>query len=45
MPVTEENIYRWLSHPQEMKPGSKMPNFIFSNDTLKALSHYLGQLK
>jgi hypothetical protein len=35
MPVTEENIYRWLSHPQEIKPGSKMPILFLATTPLK----------
>lgn len=45
LPVSEGDVYQWLKNPQRIKPGSKMPNFIFSQDTIKALAHYLAQLK
>ncbi len=45
LPVSEDNLYKWISHPQAIKPGSKMPDFIFSKDTLNALVHYMTQLK
>jgi cytochrome c oxidase subunit 2 len=45
MPLNEANLYKWVNKPQEVKPGSYMPNFIFSKDTLDALVHYMAQLK
>ncbi len=45
MNVDSMNIYKWISDPQKVKPGSKMPDFIFNKDTLQALTAYLLQLK
>jgi cytochrome c oxidase subunit II len=42
---TPENLYLWLQNPQKIKEGSHMPNFILSNDELKALVNYLEELK
>lgn len=39
------NLFKWISHPQEIKPGAHMPNFIFSKDTVNAIVHYLNQLR
>jgi cytochrome c oxidase subunit II len=45
MAMTEENLHAWISDPQMVKPDSKMPNFIFSKDSVDAVVHYLTQLK
>lgn len=45
LPMNKENLYKWISNPQAVKPGSYMPGFIFSKDTLDALVHYMTQLK
>jgi cytochrome c oxidase subunit II len=45
MPMTEENLHDWISDPQLVKPDAKMPNFIFSKDSVDAIVHYLTQLK
>jgi cytochrome c oxidase subunit II len=45
MPMNEENLHAWISDPQAVKPDSKMPNFIFSKDSVDAIVHYLTQLK
>ena len=41
---SETNLFRWISHAQEIKPGAKMPAFIFERDSIKAIAHYLSQL-
>jgi cytochrome c oxidase subunit 2 len=41
----EENLFKWINHPQEIKPGAHMPDFNFSKDTVNAIAHYLNQLK
>ena len=33
-PVTRENLKEWLTNPQNVKPGVKMPNFIFNPDEI-----------
>jgi cytochrome c oxidase subunit II len=45
MPMNEENLQAWISDPQAVKPDAKMPNFIFSKDSVDAIVHYLTQLK
>jgi len=45
MPMNEENLQSWISDPQAVKPDAKMPNFIFSKDSVAAIVHYLTQLK
>ena len=45
MPMNENNLLAWISDPQLVKPDSKMPNFIFSKDSVNAIVHYLTQLK
>lgn len=42
---TPENLRRWLNDPQAVKPGSHMPNFLFTPDELDALVAYLESLK
>ncbi len=41
----ETNLFKWINHPQEIKPGAHMPDFKFKKDTLKAIVHYLEELK
>jgi cytochrome c oxidase subunit 2 len=45
MKNSEENLYKWISHPQEIKPGAHMPDFNMNKDSVKAIVHYLEQLK
>jgi cytochrome c oxidase subunit 2 len=45
MPMNEENLHAWISNPQLVKPDAKMPDFIFSRDSVDAIVHYLTQLK
>ena len=45
MPMNEQNLHAWISDPQLVKPDAKMPNFIFSKDSVDAIVHYLTQLK
>ncbi|WP_290476179.1 MULTISPECIES: cytochrome c oxidase subunit II [unclassified Leeuwenhoekiella] len=44
-PVTRENLKEWLTNPQNVKPGVKMPNFIFNPDEIEALTEYIYNLK
>lgn len=39
------NVNTWLTDPQKVKPGAHMPRFIFGEDSVKAISAYLSQLK
>jgi cytochrome c oxidase subunit 2 len=43
--TSEEDLASWIDHPQEIKQGAYMPNFMFSKDSIKAIAHYLEQLK
>ncbi len=45
MTMNEENLHSWISNPQAVKPDAKMPDFIFSRDSVDAIVHYLTQLK
>ncbi|WP_428328009.1 cytochrome c oxidase subunit II [Mucilaginibacter sp.] len=45
MDNTTENINKWLTNPQKVKPGAHMPRFIFGPDSVRALTAYLNQLK
>ncbi len=45
MDNTQENLKRWLAHPQKVKPGAHMPDFLFTDEELSALVAYLGSLK
>jgi cytochrome c oxidase subunit 2 len=45
LPMNESNLIAWISHPQQIKPGSRMPDFILPPDSVKAIAHYLEQLK
>jgi cytochrome c oxidase subunit 2 len=40
-----ENVEKWLTDPQKIKPGAHMPRFIFSKDSVRAITAYLNQLK
>jgi cytochrome c oxidase subunit 2 len=42
---TPANVNSWLTDPQKVKPGAHMPRFIFSKDSIRALTAYLSQLK
>ncbi|MGH2647482.1 MAG: cytochrome c oxidase subunit II [Ginsengibacter sp.] len=41
----EGNLYKWINHPQEIKPGAHMPDFILDKDSVMAIAHYLSGLK
>jgi cytochrome c oxidase subunit 2 len=45
MANNSDNIKKWLHDPQKVKPGAHMPRFIFSPDSIKAITAYLTQLK
>jgi cytochrome c oxidase subunit 2 len=45
LPINEENVVQWISHPQKIKPGAYMPAFHFHKDSIQAISHYLLQLQ
>ena len=45
MKNNKADLFKWVSHPQEVKPGAHMPDFKFKKDTVNAIVHYLLQLK
>ena len=45
MDNTPENITKWITDPQKVKPGAHMPRFIFTADSIKVLTAYLTSLK
>ena len=44
-PLTEADVRRWLHDPGALKPGTKMPNFKFTDDELDAVVAYLMSLQ
>jgi cytochrome c oxidase subunit II len=42
---TPENMARWLSAPQEVKPGNLMPNLRLTGDEVAALTAYMESLE
>lgn len=45
MDNTAPNLGRWLNHPQQIKPGAYMPDFLLKPSEREALVAYLVQLK
>lgn len=45
MPNTDDNLARWLRNPQEVKPGSGMPNLNLRPQDIDTLVDYLHSLK
>ncbi len=42
---TPENMAAWIKNPQQIKPGSYMPNLRLTDDEIKALVAYMETLK
>ena len=42
---TPENMARWLANPQEVKPGSLMPNLNLTSHEVSVLTAYMESLK
>lgn len=40
-----QNLENWIRHPQQIKPGANMPDFLLDDTTVKAISTYLYSLK
>lgn len=40
-----ENLRRWITNPQEVKPGAKMPDYKFKKEEVDQLADYLETLK
>lgn len=45
LPMDEADLRSWIGHPQQIKPGARMPDFIMSRDSIAAIAHYIEQLK
>lgn len=45
MKNNEGNLNKWISRPQQVKPGARMPDFQYGKDTINAIVSYLTQLK
>ena len=45
LPNSRENLTRWLSNPQKVKPGAHMPDFRFNHQQINELVTYLEGLK
>jgi cytochrome c oxidase subunit 2 len=45
LPNTRSNLASWISDPQAIKPGSRMPGTTLSPSELNALVTYLETLK
>ncbi len=45
LPNTRENLAAWLNDPQQVKPGSRMPNLHLSPEQVNSLVEYLSELK
>ncbi|HET7898203.1 MAG TPA: cytochrome c oxidase subunit II, partial [Flavisolibacter sp.] len=41
----EQNLERFIRHPQQIKPGAHMPNFLLDDTTASQLAAYLYSLK
>lgn len=45
MDNTAENMAKWLSDPQRIKPGNKMPNLGLTDDQINSLVKFMQNLK
>lgn len=45
LPNTADNMTRWMANPQEVKPGSLMPNFHFTTEQARQMATFLEDLK
>lgn len=44
LPNNQANMIRWLMHPQQVSPGSAMPDLGLTEDQARALTAYLYTL-
>lgn len=42
---TPQNLESWIKHPQQIKPGANMPDFLLDDTTAKEITTYLCSLK
>lgn len=45
LPNTPENLVRWIRNPQEVEPGTAMPDLGVSEDEARNIAAYLLQLR
>ena len=45
LPMDRSNLAAWITDPQSIKPGSKMPTMELTGDQLNAIAAYLENLK
>lgn len=45
LPNSADNMTRWMTNPQDYKPGSLMPNFHFTQEQARQISAFLMDLK
>ena len=45
LPNNDKNLKRWLTDPQKVKEGARMPNFILTKNEVNELAAYLEGLK
>jgi cytochrome c len=45
LPNSQENLQRWLTDPQEVRPGSAMPNLDLTEDEVADITAYLFTLE
>ena len=45
IPNNPENMRRWITNPQSIKPGSLMPNFNLTDEQVDQLAGYLSTLR
>lgn len=41
LPNTPENLLRWIQHPEQIRPGTAMPNLHVSDDDARDIAAYL----
>jgi cytochrome c oxidase subunit 2 len=41
LPMTVENLERWILDPQQVKPGTAMPNLNLDAETARAIAQFL----
>jgi cytochrome c1 len=41
LPNTEENLLKWIQDPQQIEPGTAMPNLGVSEDEARDIAAYL----
>ncbi len=45
LPINDDTLTRWITNPQAIKPGTRMPSLSFEPQDLAAIVAYMEQLK